>query len=586
MERSFNWFKDNTSIKIHPSVSVSRSSVSDENGGTGVFVTRSKLQDVKADTAELLRIPPDNTFSIHTLLNIVHDVSSYSSEESFNNTTSVIKDAFTQFMTNSSFQEWVSETNILVFYFVLFRCLKEKFELPKRVIYYLEHVLLTTKVNSPVNVIGTTEHFEFMEFYGQYGAQYLEKLLEKLGNFFAGHFEICPSAIEIRQIYSSIVSRCLEIPQEVSRNSEDFLVNSTLVPVLDFVNHDNSARNTHFDIDRKTSEVLLVLELDKCPQAEELFEVFISYSPVEELTHFETVYGFIPEPSDTSISFWNLSFDRKYLENHGTREVNMRLFYKWFGINPCIQLIINNDTVLINDSLVEFGEILLPFVPHPLNPHTPCFAFNPSSYKTFASFASAVNKKTQENYLEQFYKTVRSQELSERDVMSLPQLAWSCYLPNEEDTTLDKVHRVRLDKEQCVSAIFDKDNNYDAARDLFVDYMVKYCNWRLGELSKAGTRHNLSAFEELKRWEIKILESLIKQFKSGETFFWSDFNKGGSKDLPKCPLAPPVAVSYNSSAASYEIPARPQVNDKYDELQFTDFPQEELEQYYEFFLEN
>lgn len=170
--------------------------------------------------------------------------------------------------------------------------------------------------------------------------------------------------------------------------------------------------------------------------------------------------------------------------------------------------------------------------------------------------------------------------------MSLPQLAWSCYLPNEEDTILDKVHRVRLDKEQCVSAIFDKDNNYDAARDLFVDYVVEYCNWRLRELSKAGTRHNLSAFEELKRWEIKILESLIKQFKSGEAFFWSDFNKGGSKDLPKCPLAPPIAVSYNSNAASYEIPARPQVNDKYDELQFTDFPQEELEQSYEFFLEN
>ncbi|GMG21638.1 unnamed protein product [[Candida] boidinii] len=110
------------------------------------------------------------------------------------------------------------------------------------------------------------------------------------------------------QILSAVSSRTLEIPRQVDNDSEgegdDFTIDVTLVPILDFVNHDNIKLNSFFDIDRETNDIILKLDFElydkNCREIRESsnskeIEIFISYSPIEEIFKFFFNYGFIPK---------------------------------------------------------------------------------------------------------------------------------------------------------------------------------------------------------------------------------------------------------------------------------------------------
>ncbi|OWB79909.1 hypothetical protein B5S32_g4149 [[Candida] boidinii] len=122
------------------------------------------------------------------------------------------------------------------------------------------------------------------------------------------------------QILSAVSSRTLEIPRQVEEEREgegegegeedegdegdDFTIDVTLVPILDFVNHDNIKLNSFFDIDRETNDIILKLDYElykrnyKFLKDLKEIEIFISYSPIEEIFKFFFNYGFIPKISD------------------------------------------------------------------------------------------------------------------------------------------------------------------------------------------------------------------------------------------------------------------------------------------------
>lgn len=98
---------------------------------------------------------------------------------------------------------------------------------------------------------------------------------------------------EYYQIVQAVQSRTLEIPHSLETSDDDFYVNVTLVPILDFANHD-FANNSYFDVEKHTGDILLKVKADFIPQASK-FELTISYSPDPNIQYFVHNYGFVPQ---------------------------------------------------------------------------------------------------------------------------------------------------------------------------------------------------------------------------------------------------------------------------------------------------
>jgi [cytochrome c]-lysine N-methyltransferase len=164
------------------------------------------------------------------------------------------------------------------------------------------------------------------------------------------------------QIYQAIKSRTLEIPHALGVSSlqvneedevieegddnksvqDDFHVNVTLVPVLDFANHIHH-NNAYFDIDSSTQDIVLKLKHNRIEKS--LFEVTINYSPIESIPHFINSYGFIPsitkEPQQYQLLELKLTNLNKIIENG-------ELMCKWLRILPQIQVVYNGTDVFLN----------------------------------------------------------------------------------------------------------------------------------------------------------------------------------------------------------------------------------------------
>ncbi|CDK29826.1 unnamed protein product [Kuraishia capsulata CBS 1993] len=94
-------------------------------------------------------------------------------------------------------------------------------------------------------------------------------------------------------------SRSLEIPVEVDENSDDYLVDVSLVPILDFVNHANNP-NCVFDVDRISGDVLLKPKPGSLTGHTGLVELSIQYdTPPYNLNRFGLNYGFFPLAMET-----------------------------------------------------------------------------------------------------------------------------------------------------------------------------------------------------------------------------------------------------------------------------------------------
>ncbi|KAI5957329.1 CTM1 [Candida jiufengensis] len=98
------------------------------------------------------------------------------------------------------------------------------------------------------------------------------------------------------QIYRALTSRTLEIPKAIQEEGDEdnFTTNITLVPILDYVNH-NNPNNAYFDIDRKTNDIVLKLKNNEIPRDNTKLEITISYDTDDQTDEFFITYGFTPD---------------------------------------------------------------------------------------------------------------------------------------------------------------------------------------------------------------------------------------------------------------------------------------------------
>lgn len=264
-------------------------------GGLGLFY--------KGDATELLRIPKESTLSIYRCMEMMNSGTSEEAEYC----REFIKRCLSFYCTNAS------ESRILVCYCVAMLGLSRAgkligLEQVKFLAGYLDILLHTQVDNVAFDNLSMLEYYK-EEFGGNslVNSVYMELTsgeTREFAEFVSDELDVVVKEEEVRQLNSAVRSRILEIPRS-SGQGDDFVTDITLVPLLDFANHDNAQQNAHFDVDRTNSDVILKAEgaIDG--------EVFISYSPVEDINRFFFNYGFIPRSSEgwklIEIPFWGYS---------------------------------------------------------------------------------------------------------------------------------------------------------------------------------------------------------------------------------------------------------------------------------------
>lgn len=586
MTNALEWFANNASVKVHKALSVKRSSINDLSSGLGLFVNRASINLEEAqgrDTIELLRIPRSSTISIYSINQIISDKSQYSSEEECNRTLKRVKLANGEFLATDHVQDIASESIFLVFYFLVLLLIQGEYEIPKLLKYYMQTVLSTTKVRSTFLCNDSME--PLYEHY--HSCKFFENVFGLLDSYFEKSFEQTPCSIAmIRQMFAIVSSRILEIPKEISPNSENFTTETTLVPLLDFANHDNILRNAHFDIDRGTKDILLLLDLPECKDNQkDEFEVFISYSPMEDMMKYRGVYGFVPETNDGS-QYLNIPIERNYLRANPFMNVNMRLFYKWLAINPLIQVIRYEEKWYINDTGSEFHSFLLPFACIKEIPDRTCWEYDDQSYKTFAFFhqhSEGVESNIPE-LLQTYAAKIALCENNEYDYIELPPLAWTLSLKDDDGVIV----RGRFTKEEAleITPLNDQDV-FESAITSFSEYFVKYLNWRLERLIQAESKTDKeSPLMDMLQTEIKVLKRITE---GDSLLFWTDLKpetQSTSLSYPRPPLWNPTII-FTRDSTSLEQPQMPNLHGlslhEYNPKDHTDFLDDELGKYADFY---
>ncbi|CCE63275.1 hypothetical protein TPHA_0E01820 [Tetrapisispora phaffii CBS 4417] len=570
MQSLIEWYKLNTGIRVHDNVIIKESFDGSVSAGFGLYLNRGELFDTidrnKDTQIVLLRIPKHNTFNINTLLEILKDRNQYDSIEDFENTNKIISNLFKKFTTflsgNNLMNIFLSETTIIIFYFSIFSwMIKQNMFIPEQFKYYLMKVLQVTKIDSKYNyklpiLRDIYKQYPFMDT--------VEKHIEAYETFFYDN-EIKIDEDTLLQLYFAITSRVLEIPEALAnvntkddelKDTEDYVVSSTLVPILDFVNHSNQYTNAYFDIDRKTDDVLLVFDIEKYQSLPikytlttgEYIEVYISYSKVEEVNHFLNVYGFLPKPntgSDTkTFQSYTLSFDRDYLTkvpmsiSNEDEDVNIRDFYKWFEISPAISLVnINGEWKISRD--VQLLQVLLPFISKESNSFY--WEYDKHYAKLLAYLNSLVEGLEEElghvKFLYELYEShIRSRiQNPENDRVGVPQLAWILHKveyqtesedskkssddsgkyseDSEGDLEDSKKHLTyplicRPSLETVMEYVYDK-VKYDATPACFLSYLKDFCSSRLNIL-KEKSKLSIKTGNKIETGRIAIEERILQ----------------------------------------------------------------------------
>ncbi|KAG7769108.1 hypothetical protein KL946_000391 [Ogataea haglerorum] len=265
-------------------------------GGLGLFVNK----DIDG---EILRIGREHTYSIYTCLELSKKIKDQTEPP-------VIK-SLLGFYCNGL----PNETRILICYMIGFEVLRRlgKLEGYKELQQYL-NVLLRTEIG---NLWQDEEpllesYYELEPGNSLVNATLLEKQsgeVSELSRFISETWRVTFEEHAIQQLVAAVRSRTLEVPRKVS-DDDDFSVDVTLVPLLDFANHDNSKQNAYFDLDPKTDEIVLLAKRPLSGGS----EVLISYTPVEEMTRMFITYGFYPRSDGlkvVDVPFWGYHhFDR------------------------------------------------------------------------------------------------------------------------------------------------------------------------------------------------------------------------------------------------------------------------------------
>lgn len=585
MEEVFRFYSNSRNIFIHKSLSLKPSTIDDPKSGYGLFVEPSKFKndELKSETIQLLRIPKRCTFNINTLLALLGDEDEFSSKEEFQRTNDKIKIALREIMAHPNFSAFLTETNLLIIYFMIFQTIRSRYEIPENIQYYLENVLMSIEVETAMDSIENlaTDYGHYPQIFG----------LRETLNLFKELFHDVLNLSDIKHLYSAIISRCLEIPERADTKSEEFTVHSTLVPIVDFANHEGTQKNAYFDIDPSNNDVLLLLDT-KAVQSEltKPIEVFISYSPTEDLFSMLVTYGFTPDFRGNS-QFWTVSFDRCFLRNYDgpDKTTNLRLFYKWMHINPVVPLVKyehNGKTRwFLNDTTPEFDMLLLPFIPSIDDGKIARWAYDSTCHLMFTKIHCLINPEANEHALmiaENYRSLIKEKESNGDDFINLPPLAWSL---RYKDTENDCVRQRHMYSEDAV-AVLKQEEMQDSTKtkSQFTSFFRKFLEFRRSKIIRPTSDSKVASI--LYQQELEIIADLAKAIDSSSTIFFSDLNVTLDTEPERLP---PLRFldDYIEISADKQEPS-PICEDlaSYTPSRFTDFFQEEVSQYAAFFQDD
>ncbi|ODQ60246.1 hypothetical protein WICANDRAFT_78856 [Wickerhamomyces anomalus NRRL Y-366-8] len=146
-----------------------------------------------------------------------------------------------------------------------------------------------------------------------------------------------------------------------------FAVASTMVPVIDFVNHSNDKANSNFDVDKETKDVLLKYN-HKDPKLKGEVELFITYSEYEDVFNFINAYGFVPKSNKTN-PFYEHAIDRDFVSTYKIEsevdgekyEHNLGNVLKWLGQAPNIQFVLTYEGDELKDVKLNLDQNFIIF---------------------------------------------------------------------------------------------------------------------------------------------------------------------------------------------------------------------------------
>lgn len=498
MDHAITWILENKSIIKHDALTIDKSAVDGDAGGYGIFADLSLIDDGKDERkVELLRIPRDATISMNMIREIL-------TSDTRDKTLTSLKDHLAAFLTEESHQIYINETNIIVLFLIIKAIiLNSEMSSPGSkdfASFYTDEVLLKTLVPLPVNKYQEDSH-NWEHYYAEYMSFPQQQFIEVLEKFIQKRFPGEDHSKEIILIYCSVISRILEIPEAVEPGSDDYVVNPTLVPLLDFANHSNDKKNAYFDVDRNNNDIVLYLDLENSPESK-LIQVFISYSPFEELVHFEQIYGFLPNSKKPQIFCYR--FDENFMKHYVYKDVNVSKFYRCMNIRPYLEVVLKDDDVLLNDCIMEFAEIILPFSQHIKRSDLTPFNYN-EDLKTYTS--TIVN----ENGLEK---------------------------------------QVNLTKEEAIEYIFgdqDETENYERTlKEWILHFLKEYINFRLSKMLQVKPDSETSSFNIFLTKELWILQKLKARLDKNQDITWYEKFGGGSSELPDVPFPPPCRIDYEN----------------------------------------
>lgn len=350
-----------------------------ELGGIGLIYDNdnqhSKSEEFKRadEDIEILRIPHNLALDYKSLLKILDELKT----RDLTVTNIDLKES--ELLINMlKIGEPATETEIIECYIIGFKVLKDHAILNPNSYYtssplrkfdmYLDIVCGTYTLDYPLDDTSSDPFIQNLIDRSRILKKDYESIMESLNHIYIGNnfdFNKLLSFETFYQIKSVIKSRTLEIPHCISLsqlsikeeqeqfeekvdkdlenededNKNDFYINVTLVPILDFANHMHN-NNSYFDIDLVTEDIILKLKHDRIESGK--FEITINYSSIESIENFIKYYGFIPrltnEPNHFQLSELRLTLNIE----------NGELISKWLKILPQIQIIDSNNQVYFN----------------------------------------------------------------------------------------------------------------------------------------------------------------------------------------------------------------------------------------------
>ncbi|GMM27432.1 cytochrome c lysine N-methyltransferase [Martiniozyma asiatica (nom. inval.)] len=239
----------------------------------------------------------------------------------------------------------ISETNLIFAYLVGFlKCAVESESL------YLSILLNTTIGNFHKDDLSILEYFKD-EFKGLALVDVaINDILDPKWKEVSLELDI--PVEKLLQLMNAIRSRTLEIPAAASADAGenesletpdrgDYYVDVSLVPILDFVNHDNIKLNAHFDVDCDTGDILLIYDGPGNDQQDtDNLEIFISYSADVDIHSFFTNYGFIPLGGEKVVELPVLGYLQS-ADGKNDFEISERLMR--LDLSPNVQFKMTND---------------------------------------------------------------------------------------------------------------------------------------------------------------------------------------------------------------------------------------------------